>query len=191
MSLRLIETTPPAVEPLTLDEAKLHLRVTATVDDALITGLIAAARQMCESFTGLALIERGYSLFLDEWPGKEIILPRLPLASVGAINVYDAAGVAAVFAASNYSVSGAGMPGRVLLNDGAAFPQPERLTDGIEIQYTAGYGAASDDVPAALRQGVKQLVAQLYEQRGDILPDALQGSGAAALFQPFRVMSLL
>ncbi|MBV9418770.1 MAG: phage head-tail connector protein, partial [Alphaproteobacteria bacterium] len=39
MSLQL--TTPPATEPITLAEAKTHLKVDTTDDDALITRLIA------------------------------------------------------------------------------------------------------------------------------------------------------
>jgi uncharacterized phiE125 gp8 family phage protein len=190
MPLRLIETSPPVIEPLTLDEAKLHLRVTSTAEDALITGLIVSARQMCEGFTGLALIERGYSLFLDAWPQAEIILLRPPLLAVSLINIYDASGIATVFDPSNCTLSAAGLPGRISLRDGASPPQPGRAIDGVEIQYTAGYGAAADNVPAALRQGIKQLLAHLYEQRGDVSPDALSASGASALFQPFRVMSL-
>ena len=188
--LRLVETSPPALEPLTLDEAKLHLRVTSTVDDDLITALIATARQRCESFTGLALIERDYSLFLDTWPDREILLPRPPLSAVSLINIYDGDGNAAAFDAANYAVSTAGMPGRLTLTDGVFPPQPGRAADGIEIQFTAGFGDTADDIPAPLIQGVKQLLAHLYENRGDGNADALRASGAESLFQPFRVMSL-
>jgi uncharacterized phiE125 gp8 family phage protein len=188
--LRLVETSPPALEPLTLNEAKLHLRVTSTTDDALVTALIAAARQLCESFTGLALIERDYSLFLDAWPEGSLRLPRPPLSSVGLVNIYDADGNATVLDAANYTVSAAGMPGLVLLNDSVFPPQPGRAADGIEIQFTAGFGDAASDIPAALIQGIKLLLAHLYENRGDAGADAVRASGAESLFQPFRAMSL-
>lgn len=188
--LRLIETSPPAIEPLTLDEAKLHLRVTSTADDALITALIVTARQLCESFTGLSLIERDYSLYLDAWPASAVLLPRPPLVSVQLVNIYDAAGDAAAFDAANYTVGAAGMPGRIVLNDGVSPPQPGRSGDGLEIQFTAGFGAAADNVPTPLVQGIKQLLAHLYERRGEDTGAALRASGAENLFQPFRVMSL-
>ena len=63
--MNLVITTPPAAEPLTLEEAKAHLRITHDADDDAINALISAAREMCESYTGLALITRGYSLYLD------------------------------------------------------------------------------------------------------------------------------
>jgi uncharacterized phiE125 gp8 family phage protein len=188
--LRLVETSPPSVEPLTLDEAKLHLRVTSAVDDALIAALITAARQLCESFTGLALIERDYSLYVDAWPEGEIRLPRAPLGAVALINIYDAEGNASAFDAANYTVSNAGMPGRIVLKEGIFPPLPGRVSDGIEIQFTAGFGAAAADVPAPLLQGMKQLLAHLYECRGDDGGEPLRASGAESLFQLFRVMSL-
>lgn len=207
---RLVETSPPATEPLTLEETKLHLRVTHDAEDDLISGLIAAARQMCEQATGLALIERDYSLYLDAWPAAssgawwdgvreggdvslraaELSLPRPPLASVALINVYDADGNAEEFPVVGYFVDTAGLPGRVVLKNGAAAPSPRQEANGIEVQFTAGYGTAPDDVPPALRQGMRQIVAHLYENRGDAPEAALKAAGAEVLFQPFRLMRL-
>lgn len=45
-----------AVEPVTLDEAKKHLRVEFNDDDALIEGLIVAARQWAEDFLNRSLV---------------------------------------------------------------------------------------------------------------------------------------
>lgn len=50
MPLQLL--TPPTAEPVSLVEAKLHLRVDFNDDDALITSLITAARQAAETITG-------------------------------------------------------------------------------------------------------------------------------------------
>ncbi|MBI3440665.1 MAG: phage head-tail connector protein [Proteobacteria bacterium] len=215
---RLVETTPPATEPLTLSEMKLFLRVDHGNDDTLVTGLISTARQLCENATGRSLITRSYSLYLDEWPrqsrmspsslfrtgwwdgmreGADIFLnsgfltlPQPPLLSVTRINVYAADNSAAEFASSNYFVDTAGVPGRIVLTLGAAAPVPGRAANGIEIQFTAGYGAAATDVPALLRQGMRQMIAHLYEHRGDSPDQALLASGSAAIFQSYRVMNL-
>jgi len=211
---RLVETTPPSLEPLTLDEVKTFLRVDLTTDDALITALITAARMFCEANTGRSLITRSYSLFMDRWPearrshrfmpGAEdrpyrlpiafvtgaVELPYPPLLSVVQINVYAADNSVTVYDSGSYFVDTAGVPGRVVLTQGAVPPLPGRIANGIEIQFTAGYGAAEDNVPALLRQGMLQVIAHLYEHRGDSPDQALLASGAAAIFQPYRLMEL-
>jgi hypothetical protein len=211
---RLVETSPPSIEPLTLDEVKIFLRVDQTNDDALITTLITAARMFCEGNTGRSLITRGYSLFLDRWPGARlphrfmpgmedqqtripvalemcnIDMPYPPLLAVGQINVYAADNSSTVFDSGSYYVDTAGVPGRVVLTAGALPPLPGRIANGIEIQYTAGYGATEDNVPTLLRQGMLQVIAHLYEHRGDSPDQALLASGAAAIFQLYRLMGL-
>jgi len=207
---RLVETTPPGIEPLTLDEVKTFLRVDQTNDDALITSLITAARLFCEANTGRSLITRSYSLFLDRWPGARFThrfrpeqrripvapepyavgLPAPPLLSVTQINIYAPDNSSMVFDAGSYFVDTAGVPGRVVLMQGAVPPLPGRVANGIEIQFTAGYGTTEDDVPVLLRQGMLQVIAHLYEHRGDSPDQALLASGAAAIFQPYRLMSL-
>ncbi|HEV1992419.1 MAG TPA: head-tail connector protein [Candidatus Dormibacteraeota bacterium] len=60
--------TPPAIEPITLDEAKLHLRVTGTDDDAYISGLIAAARQLEEKIQNRAFLTTTFRMQIDSFP---------------------------------------------------------------------------------------------------------------------------
>jgi hypothetical protein len=66
--MRCTLTSPPAVEPIDLPTAKLHLRVEITDDDALISALITAARQYCEAALKQALITQGWTLYLDSFP---------------------------------------------------------------------------------------------------------------------------
>jgi len=207
---RLTETTPPAVEPLDLAETKTFLRIDHSNDDTLVTGLIYAARQFCESVTGRSLITRSYSLYLDYWPGTTSLgwwdgvqegadilfnnsalnLPKPPLISVTSVKVYSVSGVATDFSSANYFVDTVGIPGRIVLTEGALPPIPGRIANGIEVNFTAGYGTTAASVPIVLRQGMKQIVAHLYEHRGDSPDQALLASGAALLFQPYRALGL-
>lgn len=209
-NLRLIETVPPAVEPVSLAEAKAHLRVAHDSDDDLIAAHIAAARQMCEQHTGCAFINRTFKLYLDRWSGSPLsqwwdgvveaadtnlldavlMLPKPPLQSVTAIRTYDAGGVASVFSASGYLVDAVSKPGRIVLADGASVPSPLRKVNGVEIEFIAGYGASASFVPQVLRQAVLQLVAYLYENRGDDPAAGLQASGAANLLRPYRLTGI-
>lgn len=64
----LILTDGPAVEPVTLAEAKAHLRVDGTAEDTLIGSLIVTSRLHVEAAMGLALVTQSWSVFLDAWP---------------------------------------------------------------------------------------------------------------------------
>ena len=59
----------PVGEPVTLAEAKLHLRVDYTDDDALITSLITVARQYAEGLTHRSFITQTWKYAMDAFPG--------------------------------------------------------------------------------------------------------------------------
>jgi len=82
--MRLKLKTAPTVEPFTLDEAKNQLRVEVTTDDALITSLIKAARQMAESEMHRAFITQTWQMYLDT-ESAEIEIPKPPLQNVVSI----------------------------------------------------------------------------------------------------------
>ena len=193
MTFGLTELVPPASEPVTRDEAKAHLRVTDTAEDALIDRLIAVARQAAEAHTQRAFLAQTFRLVRDKWPNALCLsLPRPPLIAVDAARLYDADGIASVWDAASYSVDVRWTPGRLCLKSGATWPAPGRRQGGIEIDFQAGYGANASDVPAALRQAVLMLVAHLYENREAIAGETAFEipAGAAALLAPYRVLSL-
>lgn len=66
MAAILIEA--PAIEPISLNDAKNYLRVDHAADDALITSMISAARIQVESRTRRALMTQTWRVVLDRWP---------------------------------------------------------------------------------------------------------------------------
>jgi uncharacterized phiE125 gp8 family phage protein len=172
-SLRLI--TPPAEEPVTLDEAKQHLRVEMPDEDALILGLIAAARAQVETRTKRALATQTWELGLESfcWSdspwgvcsdrGSSHRLPWPALQSVTSITYLDATGTRQTLSTSVYQVI-TGTPGRVGLAYGQSWPVVRSEPDSVLIRYVAGYGGASA-VPDALKAAIKLLVGHLYENR--------------------------
>ena len=71
--------TSAAVEPLTLEEVKLHLKVETDADDNLITSLITAARETAEVFTGRAIASQVLEYILDCFPdSSDVIYPVRP-----------------------------------------------------------------------------------------------------------------
>ena len=212
--LRLTLATAPAGPPVGLDAVKAALRLDddQTLEDALVAGLVRAATEACEAFTGRALITQTWTLFRDAWPGapaeehlhegwrlgiaapaqaRFLALPKPPLQAVVHVKTFDESDAETTWPAANYFVDTASEPGRLVARSGQVFPAPTRAANGIEVQFTAGYGSDPTDVPEALRQGLLQMLASLFENRGEGAPEtALHDSGAAALWQPFRVLEL-
>jgi len=162
--MTLIRTAGPAVEPVTLAGMKEHLRVTHDSEDALITGLIKAAREEVERSTSLALIEQTWRLTLDRWPpGRVVPLRRNPVLSVTSVMVFDEDGEGWLVAPEAYRLDRASMPARLHFID--ARPSGRRL-NGIEIDFSAGYGPDGEGVPEALKRAMGILVSHWFEFRG-------------------------
>jgi len=180
--------TPPAAEPVTLAEAKLHLKVDTADDDTLITRLIAAARARAEWHTGRAFVSQGWTLHLDAWPCDGVIeIPLPPLQSVSSIVTTARDDTTATLDPSLYTVDAASAPARIALAANTAPPTNLRRIDAIAITFTAGYGDAIA-VPAPIKEAILDLTAAMYENRGE-LPEELPFD-ALALLAPYRILKL-
>ena len=177
--------TPPSIEPVTLAEAKAHLKVDTTDDDALITALIAAARARAEWHTGRALVTQSWTLWLDAWP-EVIAIPLPPLQAVASVTTYGRDDAAHVLDSASYFVDAAS--GRIALNEGHAPPTDLRRLNAVAVAFTAGYGDAEADVPALLKEAILELIAFLYENRGEA-PAELP-LDCLALLAPYRALKL-
>lgn len=163
MALKLI--TGPAVEPITLAEAKDHLRLEHGLDDTYVTGLIVAAREWAEEYTWRAFISQVWELTLDEWPeGVEISLPRGDVSAVVSVKYDDVSGAEQTLSSSNYLLDGC-PPARIILKQDLSWPDLSDEALAVRIRYTAGFGAAAANVPQAIKQALLLLVSQLYEHR--------------------------
>lgn len=182
-------------EPITLAEAKLHLRLDPDVahpDDTLIASLITAARIHCENFSGRTYMTTTRHLYLDAFPRGEIRLPYPPIQSVTSVEYKASSGAPAAVPTANYVVDIVSEPGRIALAYGASWPSTYPEINAVHITYVAGYGAA-DDVPENVKAAIKLKLTALYERRGDeersfvtdILEDAIQ-----ALLTPDRIWPL-
>jgi uncharacterized phiE125 gp8 family phage protein len=187
MSLQLI--TPPALEPVTLADAKAHLKIDTSDDDALIARLIAAARARAEWHLGRALITQGWRQWLDQWPCNGVIeIPLPPLQSVASVTVYALDDSASVLDPATYQVDAASAPARLTLRSSVSPPINLRAINAVALEFTAGYGDSASNVPAPLVEALLELVAFLYEHRGEA-PAELP-LDCLALLAPFRILHL-
>jgi uncharacterized phiE125 gp8 family phage protein len=188
MSLKL--NTAPTVEPISLDEVKLHLRtdVDDPLEDTLLESLIKSAREFCEGFQHRSLITQTWELWLDAWPDEDYIkIPLPPLQSVSSVKYYDTDDTEHTFSSDDYFVDSDSEPGRVALNYSEVWPTTTlRPVNGICVTFVAGYGDAALDVPQKVRQAMLLLISHWYENRE---PIAL--TGAVPKEVPFSVEALL
>lgn len=188
----------PAAEPVSLTEAKLHLRLAAdataaaayTAEDTLLSALIQAARERAEAITRRAFVTQTWEMYLDEWPREGFIrLPLPPLQSVTSVKYTDADGVEHTF--TDWTADTASLPGRVVLNYGAAWPsETMRTNNPIAVQFVAGYGDAAA-VPASIRAAMLLMIGHLYENREESIAGVSITAipmGAEALLSPFRLV---
>ncbi|MFC5393099.1 head-tail connector protein [Bosea vestrisii] len=186
-----IALTPPAIEPVSLSEAKDFLRILTDDEDELLGTLITAARLMIEAASGRLLIEQGWRIVLDAWPqGGGIRLPLSPVRNLTTARVFPGSGPAETVAPSSLTpVEGSDPP---LIAIVGPVPPPGRARAAIEIDLVAGFGATRDTVPAPLRQAVLRLACRWFEHRGDVVSrDAARlPAEIAALVAPFRRVRL-
>lgn len=176
--------TPPAIEPVTLQEAKDFAKVDGTAEDALIEGFITAARSAIEGILGRSLINQTIVLRLDEWARDVLPLPRPPLIAVTEVRTLDEDGTETVYASSNYYVID-GDRAELVLKGGVTPPENTvRARGGFEVEYVAGYGAYAEDVPQGIRNAILQWVAVMYETR--VLDATKPPMEVMAYLSPFR-----
>jgi uncharacterized phiE125 gp8 family phage protein len=186
----------PDSEPITLVEARLHLRLDATgsplshPDDALVTALIKAARQHVDGKDGLlarALNTQTWELQLDEFPVSEIRLPLPPLQSVSSVKYDDLAGVEQTVAALDYTVDTVTPPGWVIPVTGKSWPATMETPNAVRVRYVAGYGDAAA-VPEPIKAAMKLLIGHWYENREEVNVGQVTSTvpmAAEALLSPY------
>lgn len=152
----------PTSEPITIEEAREHLRVDITDDDVLISSLITAAREYCEKYQNRALITQTRELYLDSWPDASYIELRSPLASVTHIKYYGTDDTEYTMAATDYFVDTKSFVGLVGLGYGKSWPTTTlRSFNGIVVRYVCGV----DTVDQMVKAGMLLLIGWMYENR--------------------------
>ena len=158
--------TGPSVEPISVADAKRHLRVEHSDDDLLIKRLIETAVAMVDvtGVLGKAMITQTWREWYAPNP-SQIVLSLGPVQSVSAIKYYDADNALQTDTLSNYFVLGTS--GRTTIKPKSGFTWPTTFVrdDAIAIEYVIGYGDTFRDVPSTVRHALFMLVAHHYENR--------------------------
>lgn len=187
MALKL--QTAPSGACITLAEAKLHLRVDAADEDALITALIDAATQDAEHLMQRAVMPQQWKLTVDSFTSDSVsvttdyavsqvlgggvavvggclLLQRPTVISVDSVKYIAAAtGVQTTLANTEYQVDlGNDLVGRLAPAYGKSWPSVRAQLGAVEVLFTCGWADAAA-VPAVVKQWIKLRIGALYENR--------------------------
>jgi len=178
----------PWTLPVTLQEAKNHLRVIGSDDDAYILALISAATNIAEAFQNRTYMQRQRVYKLDEFPAM-VNLPYPPVTMVNAIQYVDANGQTQTLSSAKYQVDLDSGFARVMPAYGESWPTIRSVLGAVSISYTAGYEKV-DDVPAEIKQAILLIVGHLYENRENVTEARLAKTpdGAERMLWPKRVL---
>lgn len=165
----------PTVEPVTLEEVKLHLRVGGTAEDNRLTDLAIGARQWVERQTDLALLTQSWDWTFATWPSDlyrleaGLRLPIRPVSAVTSITYLDQSLVTQTLATTVYLLQApsgadpAAGPASIALKFGQVLPPALVQAGAITIRFVAGFGATAATVPADLRLAILQRCAMVYD----------------------------
>lgn len=165
----------PAVEPITLAEAKEHLRRDGDVEDDLITSYIVAAREHVETFCRLRLITQRVRLRMDCFPAA-ITLPVWPVQSIHQVTYVDSAGAEQTLASTEYTLVQGRKPRIVVPAYQKVWPTTQAHFNAVAVDVVCGFGDAASAVPEELRLCIKTLVGDFDVHRtatGDKGPRAM------------------
>jgi uncharacterized phiE125 gp8 family phage protein len=159
--------TPANTLPVTLPEARIHLRMTDpayTQDDNLVINLIDGAARWFEGNTQKALMSQTwrvswYAQDVRQW-GNRVPVPGGYLRSVVAVRTIADDGTVTTLNPATYSAEQGQQVSYLHLREGVS-------AEMLQADVIMGYGVDPLDVPADIRQGILQMVATQYAMRQD------------------------
>lgn len=186
MSLRL--HTPPTDQPITLAEAKLHLRVDIDEDDLLIRSLIDAATAACEHLMGRAIMPQKWQLSVGSFGEGVLVLQRPTVTEIDSFTYVDPSGATKPLAPAEYRlIIGSDYTAAVVPAYNASWPAVISQTDSINVVFSCGY-ADADSVPGPIKSWIKLMVGALYKNREMVTDKQVFTLGMAdSLLDRYRV----
>lgn len=161
MSLTLV--TPPTL-PVTLAEAKVHLREDGADEDALIGALIAAAYSHAEKWTGTTFAPSTWDYVAPAFAAR-IALPKAPVTSIESITYFDPDDVSQVLTAADYRLDSE----RGIVTAASAWPAVFDRSDAVTVRFVAGAG-----VPPEVHTAMLLLIGHWFHNREAVADGASQ-----------------
>ncbi len=188
MRVRPIAAVTGALPPVTLAQARDHVRVDCSDHDALIAGLIGVATQAASDRLQRALVPTRYRLTLDSFPDAiELLMP--PVMSVESVRYIDINGAEQTMSPQDYFIDRVSEPGKLVPAPGLEWPEVQDRINVVEVEYTAGYPWSAITEP--IKQWILLAIGDMYSHsdRSAEKPVVPQNF-AESLLDTYRLWSL-
>ena len=156
--------TPATSNPLTLTEAKTHLKVDTTADDTFITNLIKSATSSAQEYTNRFFIATTIQQYGDKWEDISNLF-KSPVASVTHVKYVDPDGTLQTLSTNVYFVDDVNKPARIGLKPNQSFPEIIDRLNAIYVEYVVGIAAGPDEVDEGIRQALLLTIGNWYQNR--------------------------
>ena len=156
--------TPATSNPITLTEAKTHLKVDTTADDTFITNLIKSATSSAQEYTNRFFIQTTIQQVGDKWEDISNLL-KSPVASVTNIKYVDTSGSLQTLSTDVYFVDDVNKPARIGLKPNQSFPEIIDRLNAVQVNYVVGLATGSDEVEEGIRQALLLTNGNWYQNR--------------------------
>jgi uncharacterized phiE125 gp8 family phage protein len=187
----------PSVDAVSLADAKAHLNVDFSGDDALIQAYLDAAIGYLDGRDGVlgrALITQTWDQTIDDFPhGDNLPLGLAPVQSITSVTYRDIDGNTQTFAAESYMLRHRYGRTWIHLKDDYTWPETDDEPDAVTVRFVTGYGDVASDVPAPLVSAIKLHVGHLYDLREPVNVGSIVSEipfGYDALIAPYRVRAV-
>ena len=164
--------TDTSTEPITLSQAKTHLRVDTTDDDTYITNLISVARESAEITLKRSLgVNQVYQAGYITYPtvSRKLRIPNPPFISVTSLKYFDLDNVEQTVSNSSLVIDDSGESNAFVAIDKSVLFQSisfEKKAPVI-LTYTAGYTDVAN-IPMPIVQALYLLISHYYDTREPI-----------------------
>ena len=156
--------TPATSNPITLTEAKTHLKVDTTADDTFITNLIKSATSSAQEYTNRFFIATTIQQVGDKWEDISNLL-KSPVASVTNIKYVDTSGSLQTLSTDVYFVDDVNKPARIGLKPNQSYPEIIDRLNAVQVNYVVGLAAGPDEVDEGIRQALLLTIGNWYQNR--------------------------
>lgn len=205
------DIVPPTTE-LELSFVKSYLRIDFSDDDAILTQLIASARERCEAWCNRSFVIRNRVAYYDKIT-KRFELPRPPVNSISSFTLIYLNETITLTQNQDYylldNYNGLGDSFVILTATTYNLPPGFSLGDdlwrfNLQIVYSAGYDTdypnnkAGSLIPYGVQEAILKTVASAYSLRANVMGTARTGTSgfmelpenAKQLLQPYKNVTI-